>query len=178
MEVPLEKATRLISPRTTALVTNFSKEGKPNAAPFSWVGCVSFVPPMIQVGVMRGNKRTLTNIRETGKFGVNIVSDDWGQKAVDCESKSEDKLEKAGITVNESGKVPEAKSFLQCRLTEIIDPKGADHLLIIGEVIKAECEFWDEKNNRADTDKIKPLMHGSGTSFIKTGKNIELNRGK
>lgn len=178
MEVPIERATRLISPRLTVLVTSFSRDRKPNAAPFSWVGCVSFVPPMVQIGVMKQNKGTLSNIRESGKFGINIVSEDWGQKAVDCESRSDSRLKKAGIEVDSNGKVPEARSFMQCRLTDVLEPKGADHVLVVGEVVRAECDFWDEKNKRTDIDRVRPLMHGSGSHFRTVGRRIELERGR
>ena len=46
-EIPLEKAVGLIYPRITVLVTTKSKEGKANAAPYSWIAPVSFKPPML-----------------------------------------------------------------------------------------------------------------------------------
>ncbi len=176
MEVPLGKAVYLLSPRITLLVTSFSREGKPNAAPFTWAGCVSYSPPMLYIGIGRENKGTLANMRETGRFGVNVVSEGWAQKAVDCELKDPGKLEKAGIKVDRSGKVPEAKAFLECRLVEIVDVKGSDHFLIIGEAVRAECGCWDAEKGRPDLDELKPILHMGGKVFRAMGKEIILER--
>ena len=104
-EIPLEKSVGLIYPRITVLVTTQNSEGKPNAAPYSWIAPVSFNPPMLYLGIQRRETLTIKNMRETREFVVNIVTKEWASKAIACEAKIPDKVEKSGITLKESKKV-------------------------------------------------------------------------
>ena len=68
-----------VVPRPIAWVTTVDPEGRVNAAPYSFFNCLSHDPPLIALGVenwadMR-MKDTTNNIRLTGEFTVNIVSD-------------------------------------------------------------------------------------------------------
>ncbi len=45
-ELNAERALWLLSPRLVVLVTTMNKEGKVNAAPYSFVGPVSINPPL------------------------------------------------------------------------------------------------------------------------------------
>jgi len=174
-EISLEKAVRLIYPRITVLVTTRNKEGKANAAPYSWFAPVSFKPPMLYLGIQRRETLTIKNMRETEKFVVNIVTKEWADKAIACEAKIEDKIEKSGITLKESKKVKaptasEAKIVLECKLHEIIETDKADHFLVIGEIVHAE------KDPELKDEEI--VMHYSGANFAGPGKKYEVERKK
>jgi len=82
IEVPLSDAVRLISPRLTALVNTLDEKGELNSSPYSWVYPLSYDPPLIGVG--KGGKQKLTYLdsTRTGEFVVCIVSEDFGQEAV------------------------------------------------------------------------------------------------
>ena len=51
VKVPLNSAVRLISPRVTALITTVDKQGRVNAAPYSWIYPFSYNPPLVGIGV-------------------------------------------------------------------------------------------------------------------------------
>ena len=76
----------LVAPRPIALVTSMNEEGRMNAAPFSSYNDLCTDPPIIGMGVMNrpsGDfvpKDTARNIRRTGEFVVNVVTEDIAQQ--------------------------------------------------------------------------------------------------
>lgn len=174
-EIPLEKSIGLIYPRITVLVTTQNAEGKANAAPYSWIAPFSFSPPMLYLGIQRRETLTIKNMRETREFVVNIVTKEWASKAIACEAKIPDKVEKSGITLKESKKVKaptvkEAKIALECKLHEILETGKADHFLVIGEIVHAE------KDEGLKDEEI--VMHYTGANFVSPGPGYEVERKK
>jgi flavin reductase (DIM6/NTAB) family NADH-FMN oxidoreductase RutF len=174
--IPLHEAARLLYPRITVVVTSSDSEGEPNAAPYSWVMPVSFSPPMVAVGIQARETRTIRNIRKTRGFVVNVVTKDWAHEAVACEAKGvENKLGAVGLKTTESEKVDaptvaRAKIVLECSLSEIIQPKGADHCLVVGAVVAAK------KDKGVGTGEI--VMHMGGEWFVLPGKEMKIERNR
>ena len=78
-----------IVPRPIAFVATTSKDGKNNIAPFSYFNGVCSKPPTIMFAPARrgwdgSEKDTLVNIRETKQFTINIVSESFAEKMVEC----------------------------------------------------------------------------------------------
>ncbi len=174
-KVEPNQAVRLLYPRLTVLVTTVNPAGEANAAPYSWIAPVSFVPPMLYLGIQRRETLTVKNIRRTKEFVVNVVTKDWADKAIACEAKIPDKVEKSGITLRESRKVKapsalEAKIVLECTLKDIIETGQADHFLVIGEIVHAE------KDESMQDSEI--VLHNTGSSFFLPGEKLELERRK
>ncbi|NIQ58759.1 MAG: flavin reductase family protein, partial [Gammaproteobacteria bacterium] len=70
--------TSLVVPRPIGWISTRSGEGVPNLAPFSYFAAISATPMLVSVsiGARRGEpKDTLRNIRETGAFCANIVTE-------------------------------------------------------------------------------------------------------
>ena len=71
-----------IVPRPIAWITSMDKTGSSNCAPYSFFNGVASDPPMIMFAnngkrpTLPGPKDSLSNIRETEEFVVNIVSYD------------------------------------------------------------------------------------------------------
>ena len=65
-----------VIPRPIALVTTVSKNGLPNAGPFSFFNVLTHDPAIVAIGVENYSdmrfKDTARNIRETGEFTVHI----------------------------------------------------------------------------------------------------------
>jgi flavin reductase (DIM6/NTAB) family NADH-FMN oxidoreductase RutF len=171
MEVDLSHAVRLISPRVTALITTVDKNGRVNAAPYSWIIPVSFQPPMICLMIGGKHKNTYKNIVETGEFVVNIVSEDFGQHAIECEkthSLEAVNLETVPSKAVKPPRVKQSRAILECKLKRFFEPEGSDHIIVMGEVVAAE--------SMGDLDDIRPLLHDSGEKFRTIGKEIILKR--
>ena len=78
-----------IVPRPIAFVSTTSTDGENNIAPFSYFNGVCSSPPTIMFAPARrgwdgSEKDTLINIRETNEFTVNIVSESFAEKMVEC----------------------------------------------------------------------------------------------
>ena len=80
----------LIAPRPIALITSMDEEGRLNAAPFSAFNYFCTDPPIVGVGVTNRvdhafvPKDTARNIRRTGEFVVNVVTEDIAEKMNVC----------------------------------------------------------------------------------------------
>jgi flavin reductase (DIM6/NTAB) family NADH-FMN oxidoreductase RutF len=80
----------LVAPRPIALITSMDEHGQLNAAPFSAYNYLCTDPPIIGVGVTNRPgqpfvpKDTARNIRRTGEFVVNVVTEDIAEKMNIC----------------------------------------------------------------------------------------------
>jgi flavin reductase (DIM6/NTAB) family NADH-FMN oxidoreductase RutF len=119
----------LVAPRPIALITSLDEEGRLNAAPFSAYNYLCTDPPILAVGVTNRPddifipKDTARNIRRTGEFVVNVVTEDIAEQmnicAVDFPQEMNE-LEIAGLTTSPSSKVrppriAQAHAALECR---------------------------------------------------------------
>jgi len=177
MEVPLSLSVWLLSPRVTVLVNTLDEKGELNSSPYSFVFPLGIKPPLVGVGVGGKRKFTYINAKSGGEFVLCVVSEDFGQRAVNCEAPHNpgDKLwEKEGLHVEQSKtvsvpRIREARAILECKVSQIVELKD-DRFILVGEVLHAETE-------QGGLEKIRPLLHVSGDKFRGTGKEIILERG-
>ena len=118
----------LVAPRPIALVTSHNEQGQLNAAPFSAYNYLCTDPPVVGLGVMDRPggefvpKDTARNIRRTGEFVVNVVTEDLLQQMNICATDfpaEVSELEMAGLEKAASSfvKVPRiasAHAALEC----------------------------------------------------------------
>ena len=71
-----------IVPRPIAFVSTLSPEGVRNLAPFSFFNAVCANPPVVTFasGVREPPKDTLANVRATGEFVINIVTEEIAER--------------------------------------------------------------------------------------------------
>jgi flavin reductase (DIM6/NTAB) family NADH-FMN oxidoreductase RutF len=157
-------------------VNTVDERNELNSSPYSWIYPLSTSPPLIGVGIGGKRKLTYVNSKRTGEFVVCLVSEDFGQEAVNCEAshKAGDKLwERQGLHSEKSKKVNvprilESNVILECRVIQFIELSG-DHLILIGEILYAEAKH-------TDLDIIRPLLHDDGEKFRSVGKQIIFKR--
>lgn len=177
IDVPLSKATSLISPRLTVLVNTIDEKGILNSSPYSWVFPLSFVPPLVGVSIGGKDKQTYINAKRKGEFALCVVSPDFGQQAVSCELKhgpGDSLWRKYGLHSEESKeiavpRIKESRAILECKTTKFLEYDG-DHVILVGEVVCAQAE--------ATLEEIDPLLHNQGEKFRKIGEEIILSRRK
>jgi flavin reductase (DIM6/NTAB) family NADH-FMN oxidoreductase RutF len=118
----------LVAPRPIALVTSMNELGQLNAAPFSAYNYLCTDPPVVALGVTDrpGSefvpKDTARNIRHTGEFVVNVVTEDLAKAMNVCATDfpaEVNELEMAGLDTTPSTmvKVPrikQAHAALEC----------------------------------------------------------------
>lgn len=154
-----------VVPRPIAWVTTVDSAGKANAAPFSFFNCLSADPAIVALGVEfrpdGAPKDTGRNIRESGVFTVNIVSDAlleaMNVTAVPFGA-GVDELAHAGLTIAAgtavaSPRIVGAPAALECRLHSFLDI-GNSREIVLGEVVHAHIRA-DAVN---DSLHIDPLV--------------------
>jgi flavin reductase (DIM6/NTAB) family NADH-FMN oxidoreductase RutF len=142
----------LVAPRPIAWVTSMDHDGTLNAAPFSAYNYLCTDPPIVAMGVTNRPdarftpKDTARNIRRTGEFVVNVVTDDLLEKMNICATDfpaGVNELEMAGLTTAPSSvvKVPriaEAHAALECR--EFTTMEIGRSRIILGRVVAMYVE--------------------------------------
>lgn len=177
IEIPLSKSVKIISPRLTVLVNTIDEKGELNSSPYSWIFPLSFNPPLIGIGIGGKHKLSYINSKRTSEFVVCVVSEEFAQKAINCEASHHagDKLwEKNGLHIEKSKtvsvpRIKEAKEILECKVSKFLE-YGGSHLILVGEVVYAEGE--------EGLDSINPILHDSGEKFRTIGKEIMVKRKK
>jgi flavin reductase (DIM6/NTAB) family NADH-FMN oxidoreductase RutF len=173
----------LIVPRPIALVTSISEHGQLNAAPFSAFNYFCTDPPIVGIGVTNRPdqqfvpKDTARNIRRTGEFVVNVVTEDIAQKMNICATDfppEMNEVEIAGFTTTPSEKVKvprlaEAHAALECR--EYTTMEIGRSRIILGRVVSiyVEDEFVDPAGPYIHSDKMHNIgrMNGLG-NYVRT----------
>jgi flavin reductase (DIM6/NTAB) family NADH-FMN oxidoreductase RutF len=173
----------LVAPRPIALVTSMNEEGRLNAAPFSAYNYLCTDPPIIGMGVMDRPaegfvpKDTARNIRRTGEFVVNVVTEDILQQMNICATDfppEVDELEMAGLTTLPSQivKVPrieQAHAALECK--EFTTMEIGRSRIILGRVVSIYIEdrFVSPTGPYVLSEDLHAIgrMNGLG-SYVKT----------
>jgi flavin reductase (DIM6/NTAB) family NADH-FMN oxidoreductase RutF len=166
--------------RPTVVITTISKNGIPNAAPFSWASPISTKPPLF--GFSYNPKHdTWRNIRENGEFAVNLVAEDFGPLMHILEQDfpyEVSEIEKANLTEMKSVKVKpprikEAFEWLECRMEEHFPI--ADHIWVVGKVLVSEVKD-DCVEEVINVEKVKLLNHMYGEYFVTEMEKREFKR--
>jgi flavin reductase (DIM6/NTAB) family NADH-FMN oxidoreductase RutF len=182
--------TSLVVPRPIAWISTRSAEGRRNLAPFSYFTAVSATPMLVAVsiGSRAGvEKDTLRNIRETGAFCVNVVSEgllepmnessgEWGPEV--------DEFERAGVEAAEAEAVrapyvAAAPAVLECRLFREVELEGSPNALVIGEVVRVRLSDdvpLAPGTLCADTRALAPVARLWGDLYALVGETPALPR--
>ncbi len=173
----------LVAPRPIALITSLDEHGHLNAAPFSAYNYLCTDPPIVAVGVTnRPNdvyvpKDTARNIRRTGEFVVNVVTEDIAQKMNICATDFPaeiSEVEMAGFTTvaSQSVKPPrlaEAHAALECR--EYTTMEIGRSRIILGRVVSVyvEDQFVDPAGPYIKAEDLHAIgrMNGTG-NYVRT----------
>jgi flavin reductase (DIM6/NTAB) family NADH-FMN oxidoreductase RutF len=173
----------LVAPRPIALITSMDENGRLNAAPFSAYSYLCTDPPIVGVGVTNRPedpfvpKDTARNIRRTGEFVINVVTEDIAEKMNICATEFPaefSELEMAGFTTapSEAVKVPriaEAHAALECK--EYATLEIGRSRIILGRVVSifVEDRFVDPKGPYILAEGLHSIgrMNGLG-NYVRT----------
>lgn len=179
-----------VVPRPIAFVSTISPAGRRNLAPFSFFNAICSDPPTLcfSTSFREPRKDTYVNVKATGEFVVNIVSEEIAEKMNLCSGAypyGADEFEISGLTPAASDlvrapRVLESHVNMECRLTRIIDvstrPGGGS--LIIGEVIRFHVDDAMLENFRIDAGKLRAIGRMGGNEYTRTGDRFEMIRPK
>jgi flavin reductase (DIM6/NTAB) family NADH-FMN oxidoreductase RutF len=173
----------LVAPRPIALITSMDENGTLNAAPFSAYNYLCTDPPIVGIGVTnRPNQKfvpkdTARNIRHTGEFVVNVVTEDIANQMNICATDfpaEMSEIEMAGFTTTPSTKIKvpriaEAHAALECR--EFTTMEIGHSRIILGRVVAMyiEDQFVEPEGPYVKADELHSIgrMNGLG-NYVKT----------
>ncbi len=186
-----------VVPRPIAWVSTVDAAGVANLAPFSFFTAASANPPVLcfcpsvreAKNGLRATKDTLENIRATGEFVVNIVSEEtveaMNQTAAQLPPEA-DEFVAAGLTaiageLVRAPRVAEARVQMECRLLRIVEvsslPMGGS--LVLGEVVRFHVsDTVLEPGLHVAPEKLRAVGRMAGSGYVRTSDRFELERPK
>jgi flavin reductase (DIM6/NTAB) family NADH-FMN oxidoreductase RutF len=179
----------LVVPRPIALVTTRDRDGRDNAAPFSFFNVLAEEPPLIVLGLgvnaSGGAKDTTNNIRDSGDFVVNLVDEQIAEAmnlcAIDVPP-GVSEVDLAGFTLLPSevvapGRIAEAPVSMECTRYVTLQP-GPERYLLLGEVrvLHVQDGLVDPATLRVDSDAYTPIGRLFGGGYVRTRDRFELPR--
>lgn len=145
--LPHDPFKAIVAPRPIGWISTLSASGTHNLAPYSFFNALGTHPHLVMFS-SEGDKDSVTFARETGEFVCNLVGralvDKMNATSVDA-PRGTSEFDYAGLEMAPSRlvappRVREALAALECKVTEILQPKGldgkaVDRFLVIGEVV-------------------------------------------
>ncbi len=137
----------LVVPRPIAWITTVSEEGVVNLAPFSFFNAITTKPPTVLVSIGKRKdgslKDTSRNIKTTGEFVINLVTEELLEKMhLSGKDFSPEKSEAEALNVElepsievKPPRVKKSPASLECRLKEIVPVGSTPMDLVIAEVV-------------------------------------------
>ncbi len=188
--LPHNPFNAVVTPRPIGWISTRGADGSENLAPYSFFNAVAYVPPQVMFASTSvkedrdGTKDTMSNIRETGVFCVNIVeyamrevmnvtSGPWPREV--------DEFEKAGIARAECEAIPCARvavapANLECKLTQTVELPGASNLVAFGEVVGIHLRDDCLVNGIFDVTRFQPLTRLGYRDYARITELFSLKR--
>ncbi|MEO5707614.1 MAG: flavin reductase family protein [Alteraurantiacibacter sp.] len=172
-----------ITPRPIAWVVTQDRDGRRNAAPYSFFNAMGGTPPLVCIGMAPDGQRpgvavkdSLRVIRETGEFSIALVgepqADAMNLTAV-AAPPGTDELALAGLATTPATRIAApliagAPVNFECRVWQLIETGTASapgSAIVIGEVLVTHIDdrFLGDEDGRLRIDT--PAMHLIGRTY-------------
>jgi flavin reductase (DIM6/NTAB) family NADH-FMN oxidoreductase RutF len=177
--------TGAVVPRPIGWASTMSADGRTNLAPFSFFTVVCVVPPMISLTIARhpdgSEKHTLKNLRQTGEFCFNVVTEAVWKEMVDSANAfpaDDSEFDETGLTALPSVKikpprVKEVPIHFECKLHQVIELGPNRHPLVIGEVVLMHVDPACMTGGYIDMRKLAPVGRLNGFFYSTIGAIFE-----
>ena len=183
----------MIVPRPIAFVSSVDAAGVRNLAPFSYFTACSSDPPVVCFctsvrSAPRPYKDTLENVKATGEFVVNIVSEEFAAQMNMCSAEvppEVDEFELSGLTpiasdLVEPPRVAESKAQMECRLYQIVpvSDRPGGGILVLGQVLRFHVLESLLDGYKIDPDKLNAIGRMGGPTYVRTRDRFNMQRPK
>ncbi len=174
--LPHDPFKAIVTPRPIGWISSLDAQGRANLAPYSFFNGCGDAPPMVMFAQTGRKSRpeavkdSIANIRATGEFACNIVSEalkDAMNASSDTYPPEVDEFELAGLTkapgiAIKAPHVAEAPAVLECRVVRILDdlPSWREHafnIMVIGEVVGVRIRDECLRDGRLDVLTFNPV---------------------
>lgn len=180
--LPHNPFNAIVTPRPIGWISTRGPQGD-NLAPYSFFNAAAYSPPQVTFA-STGLKDSVTNIRATGVFAVNIVEAAMlhPMSATSADLPPEvDEFAHAGVTKAECTTIPcprvdGAPATLECEVIDILSLRGRDNFLVIGEVVGIHLRDDCLKAGRFDVTTFQPLARMGYRDYAVLREVFELKR--
>lgn len=184
----------IVAPRPIGWVSTLGQDGVANLAPFSYFNGISASPPMVMFANNapedRPEKDTLTNVRHSGEFCVNLATyalRDAMNRTSATVPHGVDEFELAGLAkapceLLRCPRVLESPAALECRVIRIVDfpPEGPGErasAAVFGRVLAVHVrDDHLDAEGRFDVLKAQPMARLGGFSYLRVTELFQLDR--
>ncbi|MBB2751132.1 UNVERIFIED_ORG: flavin reductase (DIM6/NTAB) family NADH-FMN oxidoreductase RutF [Rhizobium aethiopicum] len=178
----------IVSPRPIGWIGSKGRDGSINLAPYSFFNAVADRPKLVMFS-SAGRKDSQRNAAETGVFTCNFVGRDLAEK-MNLSSAAlpygESEFAFAGLTPKQAELIDapyvgEAFAVLECRVTEIIEPKTlsgtpSENVLVFGEVVGIRIDEAIVRDGRLDMSIARPLARMGYMDYSEGSDVFEMMR--
>ncbi|NNE88765.1 MAG: flavin reductase family protein [Silicimonas sp.] len=188
--LPHNPFNAVVTPRPIGWISTRGADGSENLAPYSFFNAVAYVPPQVMFASTStkpdrdGTKDSVSNIRDTGVFCVNIV--EYALKDAMNETsgpwpKEVDEFTRAGLERVECetvacSRVKAAPASLECKLTQIVTLRGEANFLVLGEVTGVHLRDNCIKDGMFDILSFQPLTRLGYRDYSRITEVFSLKR--
>ncbi len=183
----------LVVPRPIGWISSVSAAGVANLAPYSFFNAVSSRPPMVmfttsEAPVQGAEKDTLSNIRETRQFVVNLATAEQQQEMNDSSAPAPhdiDEFDAVGLEKlpGQMVKAPRVKGapvHLECVLDRIIDLRepgsAAGSIMTIGRVVGVHIADALVADGKVDISRAKPVARLGYFEYCRVDETFDMLR--
>ncbi len=180
----------IVTPRPIGWISTRGADGQDNLAPYSFFNAVAYVPPQVMFASTSskpdrdGTKDSVSNIRETGVFCVNIVeyamrdvmnttSGMWPREVDEFSHAGIDRVECDTVACS---RVAQAPANLECKLTQIVTLEGETNFLVLGEVTGVHLRDDCVVDGMFDVLKFQPLTRLGYRDYSRVTEVFSLKR--
>ena len=188
--LPHNPFNAIVTPRPIGWISSRDTDGNDNLAPYSFFNAVAYVPPQVmfsstgQKPDREGSKDSVSNIRDTGVFCVNIVeyamrdamnaSSATVNKNIDEFARA--KLEKTPCETIDCARVSGTPAALECKLTQILQLPGAANFAVFGEVTGIHMRDDCLSDGLFDITRFHPLARLGYRDYTRVTDIFSLSR--
>lgn len=188
-EIDYRTLSGAVIPRAIAWVSTRSTAGVDNLAPFSFFTVASIRPPILVFAPQdRGDradglKDTAANVRATGEFAVNVVSEPlasaMNETSITTLPRDESEFEHAGIDRApcvriDAPRVAASPVAFECTLAEFLDVGSAS--LVLGEVVYAHIAESVTTDGKLDVRKLDAVGRLAGSWYATLDARFSMER--
>ncbi|KOF22415.1 flavin reductase [Ensifer adhaerens] len=186
--LPHDPFKAIVSPRPIGWIGTQATDGSLNIAPYSFFNAISDRPKLVMFS-SSGYKDSVRNIEATGEFTASFASRNLSEavnKTSIAAPHGESEFAIAGLTpidgtLVKAPFVGEAYAALECRLTEMFQPKGldgepSDNYVVIGQVVGIHIRDEAIRDGRFDMATVRPLARLGYMDYCDGGDVFQMVR--
>ena len=179
--LPHSPFNAIVAPRPIGWISTHGALGD-NLAPYSFFNAVAYSPPQV---VFAGDlKDSIRNIRETGVFATNVVSEPLWQVMNATSAPfphGTDEFTRVGIDKSECStidcpRVTLSPATLECRLQQIVTLEGGADFLVIGTVTGVHIRDEYLTDGYFDLTKVRPMARLGYKDYAVIRETLPLDR--